>query len=89
VDACLAINVTNPDATSVITPLLSIVATLTSLDEYVIAPLLILVGNVDMENGAEPYVRVELTVNVLSTGVALLTVSMTVLDASVKFVVAD
>ena len=84
----MAVNVTYPDATNVIMPLLSIVATLSSVDEYVIAPLLTLVGNASAENGAEPYVLLELTVNAERTGVALLTVSVTVPDASVKFVVA-
>ena len=81
-------NVTNPDATSVITPLLSIVATLLSLDEYTIAPLLRLVGNASAENGSEPYVLFELTVNAERTGVALITSIVSVPDASVKFVVA-
>ncbi len=81
-------NVTNPAATNVITPLLSIVATLLSLDEYAIAPLLTLVGNATAENGIEPYVLFELTVNAERTGVALITVIVSVPDASVKFVVA-
>lgn len=83
--ACVAMNVTYPDATNVITPLLSIVAILSSLDEYVISPLLTLVGNTSAENGAEPYVLFELTVNAERTGVALLTVIVTVPEASVKF----
>ena len=46
---------TYPAASSVITPLLlSIVATFSSLDEYVKEPALALDGYANAENGAEP-----------------------------------
>ena len=79
---------TYPEPTSVITPLVSMVATFVSLDEYVIAPLLMLVGYANAENGAEPYVRFELTENVERTGVPLLIVTINVPLPLVKFVVA-
>jgi hypothetical protein len=88
VDACVAVNVTYPAATSVIIPLLLIVAIFASLGEYVIPPLLALVGIVKAENGAEPYVRFELTVNADRIGVPLLIVTITVPLPLVKFVVA-
>jgi hypothetical protein len=52
-----AVNVAVPAATKVIMPLLGlIVATLVALLEYVIAPLLSLVGAVSMLNGTAPNV---------------------------------
>ena len=86
--ACVAVKLTYPDATSVMTPLVSMVATLVLLDEYVIAPSLALVGAVNIENGAEPYVLFALTLNVERLGVALFTVITTLPLPSVKFEVA-
>ena len=87
--ACVAVKLINPCATSVINPLLSIVATDVSLDEYVIAPALALVGAVNAEKGAEPYVLFADTLNVERTGAPLITVMTTLPLPSVKFVVAD
>ena len=60
---CDAEKYTVPNPTRVITPLLSIVATDASLDEYVIAPLLKLVGDVEIEKGTSPYVLLAATTN--------------------------
>ena len=65
---------TYPAFNNVIIPLLlSMVATVESVDEYVIVPLLALAGYANAENGEAPYVRLVLTVNAERTGVALLT----------------
>jgi hypothetical protein len=69
--------------------LLSIVATLVSLDEYVKEPALALDGYANAENGAEPYVLFAATVITERIGVPLLTVIEMVDTASVKFAVAD
>ena len=62
--ASVAVKLTGPKPTTVMTPLLSIVATNELLDEYVIAPRLELVGAVPIENGASPYVLLVATANV-------------------------
>ena len=87
--ACVAVKLTNPCATSVINPLLSIVATDASLGEYVMAPALALVGANNAEKGAEPYVLFADTLNVERTGVPLITVMTTLPVPTAKFVVVD
>ena len=72
--ACVAVKLTSPVPTMVIkVPDASIVATPVLLLLYVIAPLLLLAGNVVALNAASPYVFVSGTENVLakSVGVAL------------------
>ena len=67
VAAWVAVNVVSPTPTSVIKlPDAVIVATLVLLLLYVIAPLLLLVGNVATLNAASPYIFVLATVNVLA-----------------------
>ena len=69
VAACDAVNVAVPAATKVIMPLLAlIVATPVALLEYVIAPLLSLVGAVSMLNGTDPNVFDPATENDDSVG---------------------
>ena len=80
---------TYPEPTSVITPLVSMVAAFVSLDEYVMAPALALVGANNAEKGAEPYVLFADTLNVERTGVPLLTVMTTLPVPTAKFVVVD
>jgi hypothetical protein len=80
---------TNPALKRVMIPLLSIVATVESLDEYTITPLLKLVGYATAENGVEVYVRVELTVNAERTGVPLLIVNINVAEPVEKLVDSD
>jgi hypothetical protein len=71
--ACVAVNVTVPALTRVITPVLaSIVATSVALLVYVIAPLLALVGTVAMLNDASPYVLDAATANVDNTGINMM-----------------
>ena len=67
VAAWVAVNVVSPTPTSVIKlPDAVIVATPVLLLLYVIAPLLLLVGNVATLNAASPYIFVLATVNVLA-----------------------
>jgi hypothetical protein len=69
VAACDAANVAVPAATKVIMPLLGlIVATPVALLEYVIAPLLSLVGAVSMLNGTAPNIFDPATENDVSVG---------------------
>lgn len=88
--ACDAAKLTIPKPTSVIMPLLFIVAIDSSLDVYVIAPLLELVGAVPTENDASPYVLLAATekVEAENPDAPLLTVMMTLPLALVKFALA-
>ena len=72
VAAWVAVNVTVPAPTRVIkVPDALMVATAVLLLLYVIAPLLLLVGNVMALNAASPYTFVVATVNVPSDGIIL------------------
>ena len=88
--SCDAVNVTVPCPTSVIIPLLSIVATVSSFDEYVIAPVLEPIGTVVIANDASPYVLFVATANVDAENpdTPLFTVMPTVPLASVKLALA-
>ena len=88
--ACDAVKLTIPKPTSVITPLLSIVAIDVSLEEYVIAPILELVGAGPTENDASPYVLLVATAKVEAENpdAPLLTVITTLPLESVKFALA-
>jgi hypothetical protein len=72
--ACVAVNVVTPAPTRVIkVPDASIVATPVLPLLYVIAPLLLLVGNVVALNAASPYTFVVATENVLAESVDVAT----------------
>jgi hypothetical protein len=72
VAAWVAVNVTVPAPTMVINvPDASMVATAVLLLLYVIAPLLLLVGNVVAPNAASPYIFVSATENVLAESVGV------------------
>ena len=88
--ACVAVKLTVPNPTTVMTPLLSIVATAPLLDPYVTVPLLKLVGMVVIANDASPYVLLCATANVEAENpdAPLVTVITTLPLESVKFALA-